>query len=62
VKIPEADDLFLQAVVHGTKWSDPMRYDWMIDCTFIIRLAGESFDWARLWATADRYGLVAILG
>jgi hypothetical protein len=62
VRIPAADDLFLHAAVHGTKWAEPARFDWMVDAIFILRRAGERLDWTRLWATAARYGLATILG
>jgi hypothetical protein len=61
MRVPAPDDLFLLAAAHGTKWAEPPRHDWMVDGMFILRLAGEDFDWARLWATAERHGLAAIL-
>jgi hypothetical protein len=61
VQVPSIEDLFLQSVVHGTKWAANKRFDWMADCLVVMQRVGTQFDWARLWETAERFGLAAIL-
>jgi hypothetical protein len=61
VRVPSIEHLFLQSVVHGTKWGGQKRFDWVADCLLIMRIMGAHFNWARLWGTAERFGLTAIL-
>jgi len=61
VRAPSIEDALLQTVIHGSKYDEPPRFDWMADCVLMMRVVGERIDWRRLWATSDRYGLAGIL-
>jgi hypothetical protein len=61
VRVPAPGHALLQAAVHGTKWAEPRRYDWMADCFILMRVAGDRIDWTKLWLTAERHGLAGIL-
>jgi hypothetical protein len=61
VRVPAADHVLLQAIVHGTQWAEQARYDWMVDGYLLMRMAGEGLDWRRLWMTAERFGLAGLL-
>ncbi|KQT58460.1 hypothetical protein ASG52_21615 [Methylobacterium sp. Leaf456] len=61
VRVPSLEHVFLQAAIHGSKFEEPLRHDWMADCHLMMRLVGERIDWRRLWASAERHGLAGLL-
>ncbi|GAB6843080.1 hypothetical protein JCM2811A_20810 [Methylorubrum rhodinum] len=61
VRVPSLEHVFLQAAIHGSKFEEPLRHDWMADCHLMMRLAGERIRWRGLWASAERHGLAGLL-
>lgn len=61
VHVPSLEHVFLQAAIHGSKFEEPLRHDWMADCHLMMRLAGERIRWRGLWASAERHGLAGLL-
>lgn len=56
------EDLLLQVIVHGARWSAAPPIRWVADAAAILSRAGERFDWTRLMDVAREHALGLPLG
>jgi hypothetical protein len=61
-RAPCAADQLLLTCVHGVPWSPMPPFRWIADAVAVIRSAGDTLDWDRLAAEAERRRLTVALG